>query len=206
MNNLVTIERPVSGDVTTVPYLTTLALGVMFVGMLIATVISPDFVWTENALSNLGTAAQDAGTPQTLLLFNGGLVTSGIIGVILAGSLFDKLQRRDDRFVIVLFGSSFALLTLVGLFPQGQPLHLPVAITLFVMFSVTMGVDAMLRFRAGDHRWAFIAGAGASANTLVWALWFGLRDDPFRGIAIPEIIGAFIFGAWVAAVMYQVIR
>lgn len=65
------------------------AVTVTMVAILVATLVSPAFRWTGNALSNLGVAATAAGMNLTVLLFNGGLIVGGLAG--------DAQCRRLDR-------------------------------------------------------------------------------------------------------------
>ena len=181
-------SRPVRGNVEALPYVAVAAILVTFGSILLATVVADGFVWTEHALSDLGVTTSEPGTDTTVLLFNGGLITGGIVGVV--------FERRADRLVAAVAVVAFAALGLIGVFPTGEPLHLPVAITHFLFISVLLGTEGVVRYRVGEHRWGIASVAGAIANALVWTIWFLVRSDPFVGIAIPELLGALVFAVW----------
>ena len=135
-------------------YLTLIAVTVTIGCILLAAVLSPEFAWRENALSNLGVTWTDAGTTTTAMLFNGGLVTGGTIGVIVTVSGLRWLTRRDDQAVLTLAGAALALMGLVGVFHQGEMLHFPVAISFFLLVSLTLWVDGGLLYRAVVVWWS----------------------------------------------------
>jgi hypothetical membrane protein len=97
-------------------------------GVFFATLVSPDFWWTTHALSDLGSLASDSttATPTTRLLFNGGLIAGGVVGLG-----FDPALLVARRNVVELLGVGAAGLTLVamgliGVFPLPRDLHTPV--------------------------------------------------------------------------------
>ena len=188
-----------SGEEAYVRYLAVVAVGVTFGGMALAALLSPSFAWGENALSNLGVTWTDAGTTATAILFNGGLITGGLVGVTVAVSLYRRSTRRADRVVEVLAGVALALMGLVGVFPQGDLLHFPAAISFFLLISVTMWVDGGLGYRAGERRRAVLTVAGGTGNILVWLVWFAATETPSEGLAVPEVVGAVVFAGWLLA-------
>lgn len=198
--------RQVQGDVHALPYIAVIAVTFTLGSILLATILSPEFVWTEHALSNLGIAAEDAGTQTTVLLFNGGLITGGIIGVVFAVSVGRRVERRSDMAVVALTGLTLACMGLVGVFPQGEPLHYPVAVAFFLLISVALWAESGVSWRSGERQWALLSFAGGSANILTWVVWMTVRSDPFRGIAIPELIGAIIFGGWLCLFAVRMTR
>jgi hypothetical membrane protein len=187
-------------------YLAVVAVTVTVGCMLLAALLSPAFAWRENALSNLGVTWTDAGTTTTVVLFNGGLITGGLIGVTVALSLYRRVARRTDRVVVVLAGMALALMGLVGVFPQGTTPHFPVAIGFFLLVSIAMWVDGTLRYRDGERRLGGLAVAGGTANILAWVVWFRVVADPFEGLAIPELFGAAIFAVWLLALAARLSR
>jgi hypothetical membrane protein len=191
--------RHVEQEGVYIRYLAVVAVVVTVGCMLLATVVSPAFAWRENALSNLGVTWTDAGTTTTAILFNGGLITGGLVGVTVAVSLYRRVTRRADRVVVALAGTALVLMGLVGVFPQGTTPHFPVAIGFFLLVSGVMWVDGGLRMRAGEHRWGGLTVAGGTANILAWVVWFRVVEEPFEGLAIPEMAGAGVFAAWLLA-------
>ena len=184
-------------------YLTLIAVTVTIGCILLAAVLSPEFAWRENALSNLGVTWTDAGTTTTAMLFNGGLVTGGTIGVIVTVSGLRWSTRRDDQAVLTLAGAALALMGLVGVFHQGEMLHFPVAISFFLLVSLTLWVDGGLLYRAGERRRGLVVAAAGTANIAVWVVWFAAVENPSEALAIPELVGALVFGGWLAATAFR---
>jgi hypothetical membrane protein len=187
------------GETAYVRYLTVVAVAVTLGSMLFATLLSPAFAWQENALSNLGVTWTDAGTTATAVVFNGGLITGGLVGVIAVVSLYRRLTRRADRVVLGLTGTALALMGLVGVFPQGEMLHFPVAIGFFLLASVTMWADSGRRYHAGERPRAVLVATGGLTNILGWVVWFAVAETPSEGLAVPEILGAVVFAIWLLA-------
>jgi hypothetical membrane protein len=156
-------------------------------GILLATVLSPTFSWA-GALSDLGV------TPGSAWLFNGSLVVGGLVGAPYAWALWsagaDPLGHlRAVTYLLALVG-----MVGVGLAPAGRPLHFPFAISFFVFAALTAVVDGVARFRLDTGKLALLAGVLAPLAWPVWLLWLG-----GRGIAVPEFVGAVLFGVWVVA-------
>lgn len=162
---------------------------------LVATLLSPSFAWRENALSNLGVTATDAGTTVTVLLFNGGLILGGLLGLVFTGLLYRTATGRVHRIVAVLLSLTLVLMALVGVFPQDTAPHFPVASGFYLMITISLWVDALAWRAAGNEEWAVRSALAGSTNILVWIVWVG-AGTPW-GLAVPEIIGAVIFGSWV---------
>jgi len=187
-------------------YLAVVAVTTTVGSILLATVLSPAFAWRENALSNLGVVWTDAGTATTAVLFNGGLVTGGVVGVVAAITLYRRVTGRWDRAVVVLAGAALTMMGLVGVFTQGHLLHFPVALSFFMLVSVAMWVDGGVRYYEGRHRQAGFVVAGGAANLLCWVVWVTAVADPLSGLAIPELFGAGLFAVWLLAVTVRLSR
>jgi len=172
------------------------ALAVTFLGMIGAAVVSPSFSVTRNALSNLGTTTDSAGTGTTVLLFNGGLILGGIGGVVLGVGLAATVDGIVTRLGAVLYAVSLASMAGVGLFPQTHPYHFPVAAGFYVLFSLAVivyGIGCLLR---SDGRGAALSVAAGVANLAVWVGW-GVTGSVTRdGLAVPELLGALAVGLW----------
>ncbi|MEF8937449.1 MAG: DUF998 domain-containing protein [Halovenus sp.] len=162
---------------------------------LVATLLSPSFAWRENALSNLGVTATDAGTTVTVLLFNGGLIVGGLLGLVFCAVLYRGATGRFHRIVAVLLSLTLVLMALVGVFPQDTAPHFPVASGFYLMITITLWVDALAWRSGGNGAWAVRSGLAGTANILTWIVWVA-AGTPW-GLAVPEIIGAVIFGTWV---------
>jgi hypothetical membrane protein len=162
---------------------------------LVATLVSPSFAWRENALSNLGVTATDAGTTLTVVLFNGGLIVGGLLGLVFCALLYRVASGRVHRTVAGLLSLTLVLMALVGVFPQGTAPHFPVASGFYLMITISLWVDALAWRTAGNGEWAVRSALAGSTNILMWLVWVA-AGTPW-GLAVPEIIGAVIFGTWV---------
>lgn len=167
-----------------------------FGSLVLATVVSPSFEWQTHALSNLGVSTSEPGTRATAILFNGGLVLGGAVGVVFGVLTFRRQTRLADRAVIATAVVALFAMALVGVFPQGTDPHFPVAIAFFLLITGTLCLDGLVRLRDGDTLCGLLAVVAGGGHLLVWALWWTLRSDPYVGIAIPELVGAVLFGAW----------
>lgn len=148
-----------------------------------ATLRSPTFSWTYSALSDLGVAAD----PVVALLFNGGLVAGGFIGIAFALAL-----RQHSLTLAVAYILSLLAMTLVGVFPSGTPPHFPVAVAFFLLATTTVVLDG---WRRRASRTGQMGIALAVAHLAGWLLWMnGFR--PGDGLALPELGGVVMFGAW----------
>mgnify|MGYP000294846247 CR=1 FL=1 len=154
------------------------------VSIFAATLLSSTFSWSESALSDLGVAAD----PLVVLLFNGGLVAGGIVGIGYALAL-----GRHSTGVAVAYALSVLAMILVGLFPAGTAPHLPVAVAFFLLATATVALDGWHRRSSTAGRVALALAAG---HLLGWATWgVGLRPGP--GLALPELGGVAMFGGWI---------
>ncbi len=170
---------------------------VTLLGVLSATLVSPAFRWQGNALSDLGVAATAAGTPLTVALFNGGLILGGLLGLVFAAYL---IRQADQHLLGVFFALTVVLMGLVGVFPQDQSAHVPVASGFYLCITLTLWLDSGLRFREGWHLRGAVAALLGGINIGGLVVW-GLTGAVSRpGIAIPEIVGALAFGTWAALV------
>lgn len=173
--------------------------------ILLATLLSPSFDWTVNALSNLG-AETDVATPVTVLVFNGGLFTGGLAGVAFAVALYRHGSHVLERLGGVVYGISVLAMAGVGVFPQDQPLHFPMAAGFYLLFTVAFwcygagNVLAGERVRGGA---TILLGVGHLAMWFAWVRVVGLGGG---GLAIPEIVGALAFGGWTITTAWWLLR
>lgn len=161
-----------------------LAPAIVLSSILLATVVSTEFSWTHSALSDLGVE----GTAPALL-FNGGLIVGGVVGLPYALSL----RRRGGSLLSGLFAATVVAMALVGVFPLGHGLHLPVAIGFYLLATATMAADGIDRRRRRGGRVSLL---GVGVHLLIWSGWFaGIRPGP--GLALPELAGAVVFAGWI---------
>ena len=155
--------------------------------ILLATVVSDSFTWTDSALSDLGV------TTGTALLFNGGLVVGGLLALPYAYALWIAARSNVGRLTSVAFALAATTMGLVGVFVSGHPLHLPVALSFYLLVTATLVLDGFARRTVWQGRLSALLGV---AHFLGWALWVaGSRFG--TGLAVPETVGALVFALWV---------
>lgn len=166
-------------------------------GMLLATLLSPAFSWTRNALSDLGVTRTAAGTELTAVVFNGSLIAAGIVGLGFAVALERDARSGGHHLVAGLFGLTVLAMGLVGVFPLGTDLHVPVAVTFFVLVSLVCWTDGVVRLTGGDARRGGRGLLLGSVNVVGWVVWSMAGGFARGGAAIPEFVGALAFSGWV---------
>lgn len=178
------------------PAASAVALG----GIGLAALASPSFAPAGNALSNLGVATTDAGTPLTALLFNGALVGGGLPGAGFAWWRWQGASGPGGRLVAVLLSLAVVAMAGVGLFPQDTLLHLPAAVALYLLVSLLLWTDGWVSVRRGERQRGGVAALLGAANAVGWAAWVATGPVQRPGVAIPESVGAVVFAAWVVFV------
>jgi len=171
------------------------------VAIVLATLLDPSFSWTESALSHTGERPPGRSTSIDLfvdrpsfLLFNGGLLITGLIGLpfawVLAVDATHPLQRTGSA----LFGIALVSLAAVGLFPLPHGYHAGVAILHFIATMAFLLVMGLGTLQAGRRRHG---AATIGTGLLVLAVWLGWTlSAPTSGLAIPEFVSALALGGW----------
>jgi hypothetical membrane protein len=165
-------------------------LAFMFISLSINS--APEFSWMENALSDLGVMLG-----VTSVLFNYGLIISGILGFIFATSLFRVLRFEINRGLggALLFSLACLALIAIGVFPENvRYVHYFASVAFFVLLMGSL-------LRMGLAFW-FMRKKPMAVFTLVlaviavvpWLLLFLVRY--VSGVAIPELISAVAGGVW----------
>ena len=170
--------------------------GVAFVlvslgAILYATVASPTFAWTESALSDLGAP----GAP-TALLFNGGLVLTGLVALPFVTWLYRRGRNRLERAGGAVLAVSAVLSALVGIFPTGTPQHFPVVLAFFLSIPVALWTRAAGSYRAGDPRDVAVGFLGGALDPVAWLVWAFVGRAVAPGLALPETAGILGLHAW----------
>jgi hypothetical membrane protein len=157
--------------------------------ILLATALSPTFTWTGSALSDLGAP----GAP-TAALFNGGLVLGGALALPFAARLVGAARNRVETAGAAVFGLAALALAGVGVFPLGTPQHTPVAVSFFVLLSLSLWVYGAGNALAGDRRLGAVTVLLGLCNLVAWVAYVGLFED--LGVALPEAVGTAVLAAW----------
>ncbi len=171
------------------------ALGAIFG----ASVLSADFTWSHHALSDLGAS----GAP-TAPVFNYGLILAGLFGFGFAGGLVLSSTHLLERIGAMTLVGSLVFLILVGVFPIGHRYHLVVAVLFYVLFTYAMWLYGTGHVLLGRTVFGIGTVWIGIVHVTFWLLWgVGVRIGP--GLAIPELVGAGLFSAWVCYVALEIL-
>jgi hypothetical membrane protein len=158
--------------------------------------ISPWFSWTHNALSDLGVS-------EAALIFNSGLIVTGILLSIFAIALaqveHESLLGLAGAMELLLVGVSAVG---VGVFSEDFiRMHIFFALTCFIsliLSSILLGVHFTLKRETRG-----LGALALSAGTLSIVVWFAIR---LPGVAIQEALSAFPAVAWFVALSVRLHR
>ncbi|MFB6084588.1 MAG: DUF998 domain-containing protein [Halorientalis sp.] len=165
-------------------------------GVVLATLVSPSFAWTVNALSDLGALDGPVATDLTRLLFNGGLIAGGLVALGFGYALYLAARNLVELAGIGLFGLTTLSMALIGVFPLPRDAHTLVALSFYILLSFALWVYGAGNYLAGERtRGGVTVGLGI-LNAGTWAVW--LSTGPFSrpGLALPEIVGALALAGW----------
>lgn len=176
-----------------------IAVIVAFAGVLGGILAAPSFSITENALSELGVASSAVGTPTTAVLFNGGLLVGGVVGLGFAWYLLTVARDVLGRFLGWSFGVTTWSMAGVGVFPMDDAFHVPVALAFFLGITATLAVAGPVERRRGRSRLGSASLVGAVGHVAGWLAWVAAGGPAVVGLAVPELWGAGLLAAWVLA-------
>jgi len=170
---------------------------IAFTLILLAIAYSPDFNWTENALSDLG--VQEG---VTAVLFNTGLTITGVLIILFATGLFKFLQEnllgRIGAFVFVL--GAFALAAM-GVFPENvKPIHFYVSVAFFTLLPIAIFFLGVSFLRGPKMKLGFFTFIAAIVAAVVWTVPFG------KGVAIPETLSGLSASAWSMVLGFKMLK
>ncbi|AEK73978.1 membrane protein, conserved [Thermococcus sp. 4557] len=162
-------------------YLSTLLLVIFLVGLAVVLWKNPWFSFTENALSDMGSVRNPVN-----YYFNGFLMVFAVLGFIAAiGTLRNGLSYLMPLAMVLLF--------LVGVFPEEYAPHAPAAVLFYVLALADIAIVGIKLGRSGasaGYVWSVLA-------VLTFALMLYLvKARVFKGLAIPELVGAATILAW----------
>ena len=174
---------------------------VAFVLISLAIVYSPQFSWSQNALSDLG--VQEGITP---VLFNYGLITVGIFALVFASGLFIFLKDRTlGRVGALMFVLASLALTAIGVFPENmKPMHFQASVAFFVLYPLATLVIATAFLLTKDVKMGLFTFGAAAVAAVVWIAYFATMFVP--GVAIPEAISAVSAGVWAIVSGFRMLK
>ncbi len=167
----------------------------------LAILISPDFDWVTNALSDLGHYTRTDIGPNPLvraIIFNAGLITTGVLLIIITLGFIKQLSDWPTRIAMLPFLIAAGFLTAIGIFSENfGEIHFLVSVGLFMSFPFAMWFVGLswLRYR---HLWWFSALSLVLPFFSVY-IWWGTFAGavPWTGMAIPEILTALTAILWI---------
>ncbi len=172
-----------------------LAPPVTFLLIAVAVLTHPWFSFTENALSDLG-----ALHTENNWIFNAALILGGILATIFSVYLQGKGKNRLQNAGYAVFLVSSIFMALIGAFPEDTPVHLTVSVLFYIMGAVAMCISG-IGFFLSKRRYE----AAISLILVAFGLSIALGIK-WRGIAIPETIGALVIAVWVYMVIFRVLE
>lgn len=168
-----------------------IGLLVAYVTLVSAIVLSPDFRWTDSALSDLGAVGA-----SNAWVFNGGLIVGGTFLLAFAYGVFLDSSNRSERAGAGVLAVTYVLTVLVGVFPYPTPPHDPIALAQFLLIPLGLWVYGAGNVLRGAVRIGVTTiGLGViAAGGDVWLLAVAATgSDAF---ALPELAVIVPFDVW----------
>ena len=158
-----------------------LSLPVIFlIGLAVVIHSNPWFSFTDNALSDMGSLKN-----PNRWLFNGFLMFFAIIAMVPSLVAFKNgLSYLMPLAIVFLF--------LVGVFPEELPYHTPSAVLFYVLALADIAIVGIKLGRANSLNYLWTVGSVVVFATMLYLI----KAKVFKGLAIPELIGAFYILAW----------
>ena len=164
---------------------------VAFTCILLAINYYPQFSWTENALSDLG--VQEG---ATAVLFNSGLIVSGVLALVFATGLFLFLNKTLTKIGASIFFLTAAALIAIGVFPENaEPMHYYASVTFFLLAPISLLVFTAHFLLMRKVRMGLFTFLVATISAAIWILYFAIQF--VSGVAIPETVSALAASTWV---------
>lgn len=150
---------------------------------------------TDNAISDLG----KIGLPNNWLL-NAPLVITAALGMYYALGLLEEVRNSVEKAGIWVFVIGLAFLALIGIFPEGTSPHYYVSWGFFLTAGFGLLIAGVGIGLAGEKKMLYFT---VTLFALAWvlALW-AMRT--FKGVAIPEFIGALAVTVWHYVLLFKV--
>ncbi|NJF24445.1 DUF998 domain-containing protein [Thermococcus sp. Bubb.Bath] len=149
---------------------------------------------TDNAISDLG----KLGLPHNWLL-NVPLVITALLAVYYALGLPSMVRNSIEKAGIWILMAGFVFLGLIGIFPEGTSPHYYVSWGFFLTAGFGFLIAGIGMGLSGDRGMLYFT---VILFALAWilALW-AMRT--FKGVAIPEFIGALTITVWHYSVVWK---
>ena len=173
---------------------------VAFTFISLAIAYSPQFSWTENALSDLG--VQEG---VTAILFNYGLIIVGILALVFASGLFVSQKTMLGKIAAFIFVLAAFALMAIGVLPENvKPTHYYVSVGFFVLFPISTLVLSATFLLTAKVKLGLFTFLTSIIAVLVWVLQFAMRYVP--NVAIPETISALSVSTWSIVLGFKMLK
>lgn len=174
---------------------------VAFTFILLAIAFYPQFSWQNNALSDLGVVLG-----VTSILFNTGLVLTGVLAFIFALGLFLYFKENVvGRIGTVFLALATLFLIAIGVFNENfSPTHYVVSVAFFSLLGVSLIANTVAFAYKRQVKLAHFTLILALIAAEIWLLYFTIRF--VSGVAIPEFISGLAGAIWAAVLGYLMIK
>lgn len=164
-------------------------------GIVIAIALSPWFTWDGNALSDLGRYATAV---PAAVVFNVGLVTTGIIMLYYLFWFVRRFKDKITKFGMIPLGIALVFLILIGVLSEDFGYsHFVVSVGFFACFPFTMWIVGFGFLRYRQLWWFTVISVILPFFCLfMWVGWYGGLFPFLTGNAIPEITTALSAIGW----------
>lgn len=181
------------------------APAVALVLLLASTVLSQDFSWQSTSLSFMGSPTR---SPGSSTVFNAGLIVGGLLGTPFVLRLWGDAENLADRVGAVVFGVSLLAMAGIGFAPldtpTGERYHFLFAVLFFFGATVAMWIIGSGRALRGEGAFGVGTIWVSNVHVVAWIVWIVLEamvwtgdGDTWTYFAVPEMLGAVLFGGWV---------
>lgn len=171
-----------------------IAVFVGVAGLIISIALATEFSIQQNALSDLGDPARDLA-----YLFNGTAIVTGLLAAIFFAILTRRLENQYQRIGMAVMVVASISLAGVGVFSIGHVLHVLFAVGFFLGLTLGILITGIGDRQSGRPRRAMVAFNLVVLHLLAWG--FGYLT--LEGVALPETVGALIFGIWILLLVIQ---
>jgi len=172
-----------------------------FACILSAVTFWSQFSWADNALSDLGVQPG-----ITAIVFNVGLVVSGLLFLVFAAGLFMLMRRQVlGKVGAVIFALSCIALIGIGVFNESySPTHYQVSVAFFVLFPISLFVLSAALWRLRQRGFGVFTLGVALVAAAVWVLEFTLHYVP--NVAVPEFVSGLAGAVWMETLSVRVLK
>jgi len=171
---------------------------IAFTFIFLAIASFPEFSWTNNALSDLGVQEGIAA-----VLFNSGLIISGILAFVFAVGLVKFLSEQLlGRIGALVFAIDTLMLVAIGVFSENfGRIHYYVSVMFFALFPISILIIFATLLHRGKVKTGLFTLLVAAIAAVAWIIQFTIKFG--SNVAIPETISALSASAWSIVLGFQ---